>query len=168
MKVADVPVMFWGHTFPGDGEDAYAVSMNIRYNPKNANWNYTLQSSACGDTPYTKWINETFKPDYKNLEEGVQHITIVRELITDRGEAVFMKFGLQKKLKFPEELQKKVNEWKYWTDEPEPDTSDYYINIDLDHDKWQCKDAKIKQRGEYLTEEQENFIPRMMAIEGYA
>lgn len=148
MKIANVPVMFWGHTFPGDGKNPYVSLMNIRYNPDTAYWTYTLQSSGRGDTPYVNWINETFKPDYKNLEEGVEHITLVSELIVENGEAIARKFGLQKKLKFPEELQKQLSEWKYWLDQPEPDTSAYYIDIDLDNDKWQCEDAKIKNSGD--------------------
>ena len=147
MKIANVPVMFWGHTFPGDGKDPYVSLFNIRCNPITGWWSYTPQSAFRGDTPYSKWINETFKPDYKNLEEGVEHIELVRQLIVDKGNPLVMKFSLRKKLKFPEEVKKQLSEWKYWLDEPEPDTSAYYIDIDLDKDKWQCEDAPVKTSG---------------------
>jgi len=167
-KFASVPVMFWGHMYPGDPTHPWDDTFHIRYNPKTGWWTYTSRSSLRADTPYSKWIDETFKPDYKKLDEGVEHITIIRELIMDRGVPVLMKFGLQKKLKFPEELKKQLSEWKYWLDEPEPDTSAYYVDIDLDHDQWQCEDALVKKRGDLFTEEEEKYMYVLMKREGYA
>lgn len=147
MQTLSVPVVFWGHTYPGHPTDPSVDKFNIKYDPSKKSWSYTHISALRGDTPYTQWIHETFKPNYQKKEEGVECIMLVRGLIVKDGVPVCMKFGLQKLMDIPEELKKKVSEWKYWLNEPEPDTSMYYQDIDLDKEDWQCHDAKIKERG---------------------
>jgi hypothetical protein len=145
--IVSVPVVFWGHTFPGDPVRPWTTEFQIKYNILTEGWGYTGQSALCGDTPYTAWINKVFKPNYEVNEEGVEHIQIVRELVVQTGLPKYMKFGLQKKFKFPAELQKQLNEWKYWEGTPEPDVSKYYQDIDLDRDSWQSEDAEVKNKG---------------------
>lgn len=143
MPVVSVPVEFWGHVYPHG-------KFEVNYNPVTKSWNYTFRSAQQGDTPFCDWIDDNFKPNYKSSDEQVRYITIIRSLVFKNNVPVKMEFGLEKCLVIPKELQDAVNSWKYWTNEPEPDTSAYYKQINLDTEKWQHDDAKIKTKGTFF------------------
>lgn len=142
MPIARVPIEFWGYTYPF-GE------MEVKYNPKTKGWNYTIESAFRGDTPYSKWINEMFKPSYEK-KEGTRGITLVRELIFDGDIPVKMRYGLMEYLEWPEEFKQEMEKWRnegYKPNAPpEPDDSPYLRVINLDTEKWQKDDAIIKFR----------------------
>jgi hypothetical protein len=145
MLTTRVPVEFWGHRYPGG-------DMQIKYNPKTKGWRYTMESAYRGDTPYSKWITETFKPNFEK-KEGTRGTTLVRGLVFVGDVPIKMNYGLREYLEWPEEFMKEMQTWRnegYKPNAPpEPDTSKYERDISLDTEKWQKDDAIIKYRGSY-------------------
>lgn len=146
--VVKVPVVFWGHKYPGD--EKHGSDFELRFHPKTKHWGFTPApkgSALYGYGYFMSWINETFKPDYKNFKEGEERPALGVELILKDGNPHYIKWGLTRKLEFSEETKNELKEWKYWEGKPEPDVDRYYIPVDLDNDSWQCDDASIKTRG---------------------
>ena len=139
-----VPVVFWGHKYPGD---EHGDTFEVRFNPLTKNWGYTEKSAYRADKPYCRWIDETFKPNYKNIKEGEEAIMLTKTLILKDGNPRYIEWGLIKKLPFSEATKQELRDWKYWEGTPKPYLDPYYIDLDLDTDDWQSADALIKTKG---------------------
>lgn len=144
MRIARVPVQFWGYTYPyGD--------MEIKYSPKTKFWTYTIESAYRGDTPYSQWIEKLFKPKYEK-KEGMRYVSLSRQLIFDGDIPIKMEYGITEYLELPDEVKKQLQEWydvERWKTPipPEPDTSKYEREVNLDTENWQQDDVVIKNRG---------------------